>query len=141
VRRALAPEKAKAAVIAWARVRFPAWVSEVEVAFARVPASCFVAVADRRVVGFACHDTICRNFFGPAGVQESQRGKGIGTALLFSSLHAQKAEGYAYAIVGGIGPAEFYARVVGATLIERSQPGIYDELLSGCDGTRPPIAG
>ena len=26
--------------------------------------------------------------------------------------------GYAYAIIGGVGPAEYYARTVGATLIE-----------------------
>jgi len=129
VRRALAPEKA--VVVGWVRARFPAWVSEVEVAMAHLPASCFVAVRDGAVVGFACHDAICRNFFGPAGVEESQRGRGIGTALLLAALHAQQARGYAYAIIGGIGPAEFYTKVVGATPIERSQPGIYDGLVSG----------
>lgn len=129
VRRAMAPERG--AVLEWVRAQFPAWVSEVEVAFARMPVSCFVAVTGRSVIGFACYDSICPNFFGPAGVQESHRGKGIGTALLFAALHAQKAQGYAYAIVGGIGPAEFYAKAVGATLIERSHPGIYDGLLTG----------
>jgi hypothetical protein len=34
--------------------------------------------------------------------------------------------GYAYAIVGGAGPADYYRRTVGATPIERSTPGIYD---------------
>jgi hypothetical protein len=33
--------------------------------------------------------------------------------------------GYAYAIVGGVGPADFYARVAGATPIDGSTPGIY----------------
>lgn len=129
VRRAMAPEKGR--VVEWVHAHFPTWVSEVEVAFARVPVSCFVAVADCSVVGFACHDTICPNFFGPAGVHASERGKGIGTALLLATLHAQKAQGYAYAIIGCIGPAEFYAKAVGATLIERSHPGVYDGLLSG----------
>ena len=54
---------------------------------------------------------------------------GSGGAGLFAALHAQKAQGYAYAIIGGVGPAEFYARAVGAVLIEGSQPGIYDGLL------------
>jgi integration host factor subunit alpha len=31
--------------------------------------SCFIAVRDDRVVGFACHDATFRNFFGPTGVK------------------------------------------------------------------------
>lgn len=60
---------------------------------------------------------------------ESERGKGIGKALLLAALHAQKAQGFAYAIIGGVGPAEYYAKTVGAIMIEGSQPGIYDGLL------------
>ena len=33
--------------------------------------------------------------------------------------------GYVYGIIGGVGPAEFYAKAVGATLIADSSPGIY----------------
>jgi hypothetical protein len=33
---------------------------------------------------------------------------------------------YAYAIIGGVGPEAYYAKTVGATLIEGSSPGIYD---------------
>jgi hypothetical protein len=40
-------------------------------------------------------------------------------------LQAMRAEGYAYAIIGGVGPAEFYAKTVGAVEIEGSTPGIY----------------
>jgi hypothetical protein len=35
------------------------------------------------------------------------------------------AEGYAYAIIGGVGPAAFYERAVGAIPIPGSEPGIY----------------
>ena len=67
VRRALAPEKHK--VTAWIRDNFSeGWVSETEVAFSRQPVSCFIAVKDGRITGFACHDATCRNFFGPTGV-------------------------------------------------------------------------
>ena len=33
--------------------------------------------------------------------------------------------GYAYGIIGGVGPVEFYERTVGASLIPESAPGIY----------------
>jgi len=45
--------------------------------------------------------------------------------LLLSALHAQRAQGYAYSIIGGVGPAGFYATTVGAVPIEGSTPGIY----------------
>ncbi len=68
-------------------------------------------------------------FFGPTRVLDSERGKGIGKALLLRSLRAMRDEGYVYAIIGGVGPAEFYEKCVGATLIEGSTPGIYRDLL------------
>jgi predicted N-acetyltransferase YhbS len=123
VRRAIAPERN--AVIEWVRAHFASSVSEVETAFAQVPATCFIALHDGNAVGFACYDVTARNFFGPEGVDASMRGKGIGRALLLCALHAQRAAGYAYAIIGGVGPAAFYEKCVGATSIEGSTPGIY----------------
>jgi hypothetical protein len=38
-------------------------------------------------------------------------------------------QGYAYAIIGGVGPVEFYAKTVGAIVIAGSQPGIYGGML------------
>lgn len=128
VRRALAPEKHT--VVGWVRENFSAgWASETEVAFARQPVSCFIAVKAGTVVGFACHDATCRNFFGPTGVVPQARQGGVGTGLLFACLGAMKEQGYGYAIIGGVGPAEYYARTTGATLIEGSEPGIYRGLL------------
>ena len=123
VKRAIAPEKA--AVVDWVRANFASSVSEVETAFAQVPATCFVALQEGRVAGFACYDVTARNFFGPEGVDASLRGKGIGRALLLSALYAQRSAGYAYAIIGGVGPVVFYEKCVGATSIEGSTPGIY----------------
>lgn len=117
------------AVGEWIDKHFPFWKTEAEATLSRVPTTCHIAIADGRIVGFACHDGICRNFFGPTGVEEEHRSKGIGTALLLAALHAQKAQGYAYAIIGGVGPADYYSKTVGATLIEGSHPGIYDGLL------------
>ena len=128
IRRALAPEKV--AVIDWVRAHFASSVAEVEAAFAQAPVTCFIAVRGDNMLGFACHDVTCRNFFGPEGVAASERGHGIGRALLLAALHAQRAQGYAYAIIGGVGPAEFYAKTVGAIAIRESTPGIYSGMLT-----------
>ncbi len=128
MRRALAPEKHK--VTAWVRQAFSeAWASEAEVAFSRQPVSCFIAVQQKKIVGFACHDATCPNFFGPTGVDPKTQKNGIGKALLFACLEDMKQQGFGYAIIGGVGPAEFYVKAVGAVAIEGSEPGIYRGLL------------
>jgi GNAT superfamily N-acetyltransferase len=128
IRRGLAPEKHR--VLAWIADRHsPRWVSECDVAFARQPVSCFIATDDSTLLGFACYDSTRLNFFGPMAVDESARGRGIGKALLLACLHDMFAQGYAYAIIGSVGPADFYTRTVGATVIPDSSPGIYNGLL------------
>jgi len=114
----------------WVRQTFgAAWASECEVAFSNHPVSCFIAVEDSKIIGFACYDATCKDFFGPEGVSEAARGRGIGKTLLLSCLHAMIAQGYAYAIIGGAGPVDFYAKTTGAVIIEGSVPGIYRGML------------
>jgi GNAT superfamily N-acetyltransferase len=127
VRRVLAPETPT--VIDWVRTNFAASAAEVAIACGRMPISCFVAVREQHILGFACHDATARNFFGPEAVAAEERGCGLGRALLLATLHAQREQGYAYAIIGGVGPAEFYARCVGAIAIPGSTPGIYAGML------------
>ncbi len=128
LRRARAFEKHT--VAAFVRENFSEkWVSEVEVAMSRQPVACFIATRDAAILGFACHDTTQRGFFGPTGVSESARGLGVGKALLFKSLEALREIGYAYAIIGGVGPKEFYAKTCGAVEIPGSDPGTYKDLL------------
>ncbi len=129
VRRAIAPETH--IVVEWVRRTFAgdAWASECAVAFARQPVSCWIAVAENMPIGFACYDVTCRNFFGPTGVDPHFRGRRIGQALLLAALHDMAAQGYGYAIIGGVGPAEFYAKTAGAVLIDDSSPGIYRGML------------
>ena len=104
IRRALVLEKPL--VLAWIQAQWPAWTVEVEAAFARLPVSCFLAQRDNDLLGFACYDGVCRNFFGPTAVIDSARGRGIG-------------------------PAEYYAKTVGAVLIEGTGTGIYAGRLRG----------
>lgn len=127
-RRAIAPEKHL--VSEWVMAQFGAyWKSEVEVAFSRMPVSCWIAQRGNELLGFACHECTARNFFGPTGTKESERGKGIGKVLLIKSLESLREMGYAYAIIGGVGPAEFYEKAVGAKIIEGSEVSIYQHLL------------
>jgi len=128
IRRALVPERHL--VVDWVRQHWgAAWASECDAALVRQPVSCFVAIEAAQLVGFACHDATFKNFFGPFGVDPVRQRRGIGEALLLTALHDMAAHGYAYAIIGGAGPGEFFARVAGAIPIEDSTPGIYRGLL------------
>ncbi|AIC95899.1 GNAT family N-acetyltransferase [Shouchella lehensis] len=128
VRRALAPEKT--VVLDWIKANFSqGWADECDVAFSREPVSCFLAIQHEQLIGFACYDATLRNYFGPTGVHESARGAGAGKALLVRTLHTMKDAGYGYAIIGGVGPAEFYEKTVGAMLIKDSSPGMYKGML------------
>ena len=136
VRRALASEKH--VVVEWARQHgSPGWASECDVAFARQPIGCFVAVeagpqpssgyptAPESLIGFACIEATARGFFGPQCVRAARRGVGGGAALLLTALHAMAAEGYAYGIIGWAAEVDFYKRVAAAEPISGSEPGIY----------------
>jgi GNAT superfamily N-acetyltransferase len=128
VRRAAAAERG--AVVEWVRTHgSPGWASECEAAFARQPIACFVAVDNGtrkdRLAGVACYEATARGFFGPELVHPDRRGNGVGKALLLAALHAMRAEGYGYAIIGWASSIDFYQRTVGAVVIEGSDPGIY----------------
>ncbi len=128
IHRALAPDKFR--VVEWvAEHSTRSAAGECDVCFARSPITCYVAVRDKDILGYACYDATAPNFFGPTKVLESEQGKGIGKALLLISLHSMREAGYVYAIIGGVGPAAFYEKCVGATLIPDSTPGIYRDFL------------
>ena len=128
IRRPLAPEARL--VTEWVAEKFgKGWASETAVSLSRQPPTCFIATRAQKLVGFACHESIARGFFGPTGVDEAVRGLGIGHALLLASLFDLKAMGYGYAIIGDVGPSAFYEKTVGAMPIPNSAPGVYAGLL------------
>jgi GNAT superfamily N-acetyltransferase len=127
IRRPLAAEKFL--TVQWIQKHFgTGWASY-------QPITSFIAIHQGQLIGFAVYDACYRNFFGPTGVDPSFRGKGIGKALLFECLKGMQAQGYAYAIIGGVGPADFYKKACGAELIKGSDPGIYKGLLSDVPDT------
>ena len=106
-----------------------AWADEISAGFAKQPVSVYIATRAGRVVGFAGYECTRRDFFGPTGVIESERGLGIGKVLLLSALWGLRELGYVYGVIGGAGPVEFYQAAVGAIVIPGSEPGIYVDLL------------
>ena len=106
-----------------------AWADETSVGFVHKPVSVYIATRDGGVIGFAGYECTRRSFFGPTGVIENERGRGIGKALLIASLWGLRELGYVYGIIGAAGPVEFYQEAVGASVIPDSEPGIYSDLL------------
>jgi GNAT superfamily N-acetyltransferase len=106
-----------------------AWADEISAGFASKPVTVYIATRDGSVAGFAGFECTRKAFFGPTGVHESERGRGIGKALLVAALWGLRELGYIYGIIGHAGPIEFYQQAVGAIVIPESEPGIYTDLL------------
>jgi predicted N-acetyltransferase YhbS len=106
-----------------------AWADEISVGLVNQPVTVFVALREGRLVGFAAYECTRKNFFGPTGVLEEERGRGVGRGLLLAALGGLRELGYAYAVIGGVGPADFYERACGARLIPDSSPGVYADPL------------
>ena len=138
IKRALAPDTGRiirfietSAETHWPQESRESWMSECAAAMANHPPTCFAAVQQRTIIGFACYNATAKGFFGPMGVLRESQGKGVGKALLIASLLAMWDEGYGYAIIGW--PARsavgFYEKTVQAQIIEDSSPGIYRRLI------------
>jgi predicted N-acetyltransferase YhbS len=106
-----------------------AWADEISVGFSNKPVSIFIATFEGEVIGFAAYECTRRNFFGPMGVREDMRRRGIGKPLLLACLWGLREMGYVYGIIGGVGPEEFYKKTVEAIEIPESAPGIYVDRL------------
>ena len=122
IKRAMTPDLTK--ITTWVKDTFgQGWADECTAGI--LIGGCWIATKDGEVIGFACHDATLPDFFGPTGVQEDMRGRGIGKALLIRCLISMKEKGYGYAIIGSAGPMDFYKKAVGAIPIEGSVPGAY----------------
>ena len=106
-----------------------AWADEISVGFGNKPVSVFIATENKEVIGFAGYECTRKGFFGPTGVAQRARERGVGKQLLLASLWGLRELGYVYGIIGGAGPLEFYQKHVGAIVIPGSEPGIYTDLL------------
>ena len=106
------------------------WESETTAAYYNKPVSVFVAADnEKKIIGFACYDATARGFFGPTGVHSDYRSQGIGAALIRRCMQDMWEQGYGYAVIGGAGPTEFYAKTVKAIEIPDDKPSVYSRML------------
>ena len=108
----------------------PGWVDECIASLFRHPVSCFIAIKNKEIIGFACYDGTAKGMVGPVGVNEAFRGKGIATELLHQCFNAMKMEGYAYAVIGWVSSEAFYEKSCNAIAIPDSFPGVYSRMIS-----------
>lgn len=126
IKKAMTPDLTK--ITSWVRETFgQGWADECTAGI--LSDGCWIAVKDKKVIGFACYDATMKDFFGPTGVAEDMRGHGIGKALLIRCMISMRERGYAYAIIGSAGPKDFYKKAVGAVGIEGSIPGAYRNMV------------
>jgi ribosomal protein S18 acetylase RimI-like enzyme len=92
----------------------PPWEHEMTVALSRPMPTAYVAFRAGRLVGFAAYSVYRPDLFGPIGTVPSERGSGIGRALLDACLDDLAAAGFSVAQIGWVGPAEFYEKAAGA---------------------------
>ncbi len=105
------------------------WADEIAPAYSRQPVSCYIATFEKHIIGFGAYECTRRDFFGPTGVADKFRCKGIGKALLLACLEGMRDIGYVYGIIGGGHILDYYAKCAGATEIPCSDPGIYVDML------------
>lgn len=129
IRKPMGPEKHLC--VRWVRRQFgPGWASEADTALSNRPASCFIAVRRKRIVGFSCYDCTSLGMFGPIGVEKRWRRRGVGRGLLVSSMLDMKLRGYSYVIIGNVTPAAWYESILGAVEIPDSSPGLLRTLVT-----------
>lgn len=120
VRRARADEREK--VLDFVERRFGrAWRLEASRAFDHEKPALFMAEQEGQMVAFSAHDANNRGlgFFGPAGVAEEMRGRGIGREALLASLRDLRRMGFSETIIAWSAAPEFYRRVCGAEVAHR----------------------
>ena len=132
IKRAMALDKT--AILEFVRTNFyENWADECEKAIFNQPSSCYIAVKNKEIIGFACYDATALGVFGPTGVLESMRDKGVGKALFGKCLDSMREKGYAYAIIGWVTEAiDFYKKTAKAIVIDDSLPdkSVYKNLIS-----------
>lgn len=130
IRRALSPDKGK--ILAFIKEYYEeGWMYESEHAFSNSPITCYIAIKDNEIVGFACYDATAKGYFGPLGIKPGQKGGGIGRSLMYESLMGMKEAGYGYAVIGWVDEAVgFYEKTIKYFQIPESDPAntIYQNL-------------
>ena len=97
------------------------WLNSIENGFLQKSIPIFIALRNQEIVGFACFDVVRnkKGLFGPMGTSYSKRTQRIGYTLLHYCLAEMKEIGYEYAVIGEVGPLEFYEKACNAVIIPK----------------------
>ncbi|MEM2884646.1 MAG: GNAT family N-acetyltransferase [Thermoproteota archaeon] len=107
-----ASQDKKEEVAEWVHSNFgPLWSHEVSEAFRHSPPSVLLASKEGKTVGFAAYSALELDWFGPIGVVEGERRKGIGSVLLFKSLANMREDGRKSATIPCGSYFSFFSRV------------------------------
>lgn len=132
IRRAMSPDKQN--ILDFITTYYTKeWANETEYALVHTPISCYVAVKNKEVVGFACYDATAKGYFGPIAIKPDVKGCGVGQALMHDTLVGMRENGYGYAVIGWVDDAiAFYEKSIHAFSIPDSEPEntIYQNLIS-----------
>lgn len=116
----------------------PGWLDECDSCLVRHPVTCFLAVKRSepdqpgprdKVIGFSCYDGSAKGFFGPLGIDEAFRQRGVGRVLVVRTMNEMRHAGYGYAVVGWANSVSYYQNAVGAIPIADSRPGFYERMI------------
>jgi len=99
----------------WIEKKFTVfWRDETERAFSKeIPSVIIAKNRNNTILGFATVDGVAPGRFGPTGVDETMRGRGLGTVLLFDAFQFLKREGREEAVVHWTDLFFFYTQVPG----------------------------
>ncbi|MCX7016361.1 MAG: hypothetical protein NTW86_28030, partial [Candidatus Sumerlaeota bacterium] len=106
------------AIDEWLTRIFPTWRLEVACGLKNDPPSFHGAWREGRLIGFAAYHGWNRTwpFFGPMGVEPTERHAGLGRLTLLLCLNDLLAKGFDWAIIPWVGPIPFYSKCCGAVI-------------------------
>jgi predicted N-acetyltransferase YhbS len=101
-------------VLEFIRSEFPIfWVYEAKIAFKYKKPKVWIAEEKGKMIGFSVYSALEPHWFGPIGVTERKRFRGIGTTLLFNCLKSMREEGQRIVIIPWTKKLFFYTQVPG----------------------------
>jgi len=91
----------------------PGWGYETNEGFRFDKPKIWLAEKDAETVGFSVYGALEPHWFGPIGVLDAHRKKGLGTVLLFKTLFSMREEGQRLVVIPWTGHLFFYSQVPG----------------------------
>lgn len=105
-------------VFKWIKTEFSVfWAYEADASFKYANPKLWLAEENNKIIGFSVYGTLEPHWFGPIGVSNEARSRGIGSILLFNCLRSLREEGQRHAVVPWTNHLFFYTQVPGITRV------------------------